>query len=232
MLLTSAHTIEGAGVSSLELTPEDSAVVRHLAHELRQPLSTIESTAYYLGIILPPGEVRARKQVDKLQWLVQQTNDIIADALSLMAPVSPRLTTIDLAELVSSCAIELASGPVELCVLPEVPECLVRMDLGMTRRIVSTLLNFVRNYGADEPQLALTLSATGSVVRFHISFEATSHVWENVDSMFDPMTPYLPGGGGLALASAKRMAEAQHAALWAEIESVTRVALILEIPRP
>src|SRR5260370_6863686 len=89
MLMTSAHTIEGAGVSSLELTPEDSAVVRHLAHELRQPLSTIESTAYYLGIILPPGEVRARKQVDKLPCLVPPTNHLISHPPFLFAPACP-----------------------------------------------------------------------------------------------------------------------------------------------
>jgi len=232
MLMTSAHTIEGAGVSSLELTPEDSAVVRHLAHELRQPLSTIESTAYYLGIILPPGEVRARKQVDKLQWLVQQTNDIIADALFLIGPVCPHLAIIDFAELVSSVAIDLTGGSFELYVPADVPEWLVRSDLGMTRRIVSALLNFVRNYGADEPLMAPALFNSSASVRLRVSFEATAHVWENVDSMFDPMTPYLPGGGGLALASAKRMAEAQHATLWAEIDSVSRLSLILEVPKP
>ena len=53
-----------------------------LAHDLRQPLSTIESIAYYLGIVLPPHEEKARQQVAKLQQLVQQSSAILADALA------------------------------------------------------------------------------------------------------------------------------------------------------
>src|SRR5258708_8339766 len=67
-----------------------STVLRHLAHELRQPLSTIESTAFYLGMILPETESRARQQVDKLQRLVQQVNAILSDTLALSESLAPR----------------------------------------------------------------------------------------------------------------------------------------------
>ena len=62
------------------LADKDS-VLSELVHDLRQPLSTIESVAYYLEIILPPNESKAREQVAKLQQLVEQSNELLNAAL-------------------------------------------------------------------------------------------------------------------------------------------------------
>ena len=65
-------------------------VIRHLAHELRQPLSTIESIAYYLEIILPKTNSKAREQVGKLQQMVHQSNWILTDAIHFLQAAPPR----------------------------------------------------------------------------------------------------------------------------------------------
>jgi signal transduction histidine kinase len=54
-----------------------------LAHELRQPLSNIEAIAYYLSMILPPGDQNIQAQVARIRELVEQTNSILSSALGL-----------------------------------------------------------------------------------------------------------------------------------------------------
>src|ERR1700693_691269 len=63
-----------------------------LAHELRQPLSAIESIAYYLNLALPRDSHPARKQARRLQQLVEQSNWILTCALQLAdtTPLAPR----------------------------------------------------------------------------------------------------------------------------------------------
>ena len=54
-----------------------------LAHDLRQPLSNIETIAYYLGLILPPDDAKLQGQVTRIRELVEQTNLILSVALGL-----------------------------------------------------------------------------------------------------------------------------------------------------
>ena len=48
-----------------------------LVHDLRQPLSSIESIAYYLEMILPPNQAEARRYMAELQQLVAESNTIL-----------------------------------------------------------------------------------------------------------------------------------------------------------
>ena len=63
---------------------EDSAAIhspeeclRELAHELRQPLSSIEAIAYYLEMTLPPGQFEARHYMMQVQRLIAETNSML-----------------------------------------------------------------------------------------------------------------------------------------------------------
>ncbi len=62
--------------------PLDTAsVVRHLAHELRQPLSTIEASAYYLKLVLEDQNSGATRQLDRIEQMVHQISWILSDAV-------------------------------------------------------------------------------------------------------------------------------------------------------
>lgn len=54
--------------------------LQNLAHELRQPLSSIEAIAYYVEMTLPPELLQARQYMYRLQELVAQTESILRDA--------------------------------------------------------------------------------------------------------------------------------------------------------
>src|SRR5262249_52284528 len=158
---------------------------------------------------MPQEDPRAKRELDKLQRLVQQASDIVSDTLFLTGPIAPRFSTLDFADLVSSCLGQIADGDsFEVCFVED-SECMARVDLGLAKRMVLSLLNFARNYHAGDFAPVVTLSKTGSCLRFEVCLVPPAHGAARAGDLFDPLTPYLPGGGGLALASARRMAEAQ-----------------------
>ncbi len=76
------------GVQTVAAVPEAQSlpaavVLETIAHELRQPLSAIESIAYYLSLVLPRDGGPAREQAARLQQLVEQSNWILTSALQL-----------------------------------------------------------------------------------------------------------------------------------------------------
>ena len=64
-------------------------VLGTLAHELRQPLSNIEAIAYYLQMILPPGDEDIQAHLTRIRELVEQSNLILSNALSVSGSDTP-----------------------------------------------------------------------------------------------------------------------------------------------
>ena len=66
------------GAQSLRVS-EDSLI--NLVHDLRQPLSAIESIAYYLELTIPPDQVQARVYISRLQELVMEASTTLSAAV-------------------------------------------------------------------------------------------------------------------------------------------------------
>jgi signal transduction histidine kinase len=58
-------------------------VLGELVHDLRQPLSNIEAIAYYLSMIVPPGDAKIQAQLASIRDLVEQSNSILTSFLNL-----------------------------------------------------------------------------------------------------------------------------------------------------
>lgn len=117
------------------------SILQAIAHELRQPLSTIESTAYYLGLILPRGNDRARDHVARLRDLVEQSNWILSCGLQLTDETPPATERVDLEEFVTetvAAAIRPAGQKPVLDLAGDLPP--VDLDPGRGRALIENLL--------------------------------------------------------------------------------------------
>lgn len=65
-------------------TGGDRILVEELAHELRQPLSAIESLAYYLEITTESEQTRGH--LEQIRLLVDRANQILRHAASGLSP--------------------------------------------------------------------------------------------------------------------------------------------------
>jgi len=136
-------------------------LLSNIAHELRQPLGTIQSIAYYLSLILPRGDDRAQEQVAKLQQLVEQSNWILTSGLQLAedSPVSAAM--IDLGELITeviSARGPLNRPPLRLDLQPSVAP--VHLEYSRGRMLIENLLMLFSQIAEDGVPMMLKLSTS------------------------------------------------------------------------
>lgn len=187
-----------------------STVVGHLVHELRQPLSTIESLAYYLQLVLGHPDSKLNHHLEKLRETVLETNWILSDAVHFLQIAAPCPQLTDLNELVSALAAEVGAGGADWLELRLAPEAaMVRLDIEQGRHLVRNLLVVFRRLSEPQPLVGLETRLAGGEVQLEVRTRRAEHrPVENLEAMFEPFSAHAPAGSGLALASARRIAEA------------------------
>ncbi len=73
-------------------------VLGTVAHDLRQPLSNIETIAYYLTLILPQGDQKIQEQLTRIRELVRESNDILSSSVRSAASAAYSSQTADPAQ--------------------------------------------------------------------------------------------------------------------------------------
>jgi signal transduction histidine kinase len=207
---------------------DTATMVRQIAHELRQPLSTIESIAYYLDLILPRDDPRARTQLERLQKLVDQSNWIVSNAVHYVqaSPAVPQ--SLDIGEVVGTAASECGIGPLFRYDSDQLE--LVRIDPSQAVHLFRNLLTFFRNIATLEHPVRLWLGRGPATVDVHLSTTAPGHSLHDVYPLFEPFSPGLPAGSGLSLASVRRIVEAHAGQVEIEADAADGVSVTLTFP--
>lgn len=211
--------------------PIDTAtVVRHVAHELRQPLSTIESIAYYLELILPADQPRARQQVQKLQELVEQSNWIVSNAANFVQACAPELEEIDIEQFIAPMVADAAedSGPAIHALVHAIS---INMDPYQAQHLFRNVLTFFRQIAINEYPVEVEASTNDAWVTIDIRTGTPGYSAREVKSMFEPFSSGLPAGSGLSLASVRRIIAAHGGTVDVMAHPRTGVAVRIELPR-
>lgn len=196
-----------------------------IAHELRQPLGTIESIAYYLGLVLPPGDDRARQQVVRLQQLVEQSNWILACGLQMADPTPLAPEPLDLEELITqtiSARTSRGDPQPRLELSGALP--LVRLDPGRGRALIENLLPLFLQVASEAHPVWLRTSVKdtdgGGGLLLEISTAAPGYRSEAA----------LGPGSALGLECARRIVEAHGGSLAVDVDPVSGIRLRAVLP--
>jgi signal transduction histidine kinase len=209
-----------AGVQTTAAAPahdfsSHAVALQTIAHELRQPLSAIESIAYYLNLVLPREDHRAREQASRLQRLIEQSNWILTCGLQMVntTPLVPE--PVDLEELITQTAaarsthhrprldLQLAGG------LP-----LVHLDPGRGRALLENVASLFEYISQDRP-FRLATSQTQEGVCLTLAAAVSGYRSE----------ASLGPGCGLSLASARQVVEAHGGTCHLQVDPVSGVVL-------
>lgn len=221
-----------AGRARGRMEYDASTVVGHLVHELRQPLSTIESLAYYLQLVLSPPPSRLAHHLEKLRQSVLETNWILSDAVHFLQIAAPCPQLVDLNELVSAQVAELGAGRTDWIELRLAPEAaIVRLDIEQGRHLVRNLLVVFRRLSEPQPCVGLETRVAAAEVHLEVRARRERPGMENLEAMFEPFSAHAPAGSGLSLASARRIAEAHGGRLGFRLPEEFQLSLVASFPR-
>jgi nitrogen-specific signal transduction histidine kinase len=59
-----------------------ATLVRHLAHDIRQPLSTVENCVYYLKLVTASDNSSVQEHLDLIQREMEEVDRILTEAMS------------------------------------------------------------------------------------------------------------------------------------------------------
>ena len=222
--MNSAAGVQTAAAAAEARHPtSDATALQAIAHELRQPLSAIESIGYYLGLVLPKTDHRAREQAARLQELVEQSNWILTCGLQLAdeTPLAPE--PLDLEELITQTATTRAfhgNPDLSLTLAGGLP--LVQMDPGRGRALIENLLMLFGRLSdeAHPVQLATSLAQSGLTQSGVCVTLATAVPGYRSESSFG-------AGCRLSLASARRTVAAHRGTFDLEVNPGTGIVLTL-----
>jgi K+-sensing histidine kinase KdpD len=172
-------------------------VMRTIAHEIRQPLGTIESIAYYLSMTLPQADGKHREQLTRIQQLVEQSNWILSNGLGFLDARAAAPETIDLEELITqviSARPVSLDPPVECDFAHALP--LVQLDPGFGRAMMENLLGLFRQLATETHRVCIRTRVLENGVELEVSSAAPGY--RSIAS--------LPPGSALSLDSARRIA--------------------------
>lgn len=226
MLASTAGPVRG------RMEYDAGTVVGHLVHELRQPLSTIESLAYYLELVLGHPDSKIGRHLERLRESVLETNWILSDAVHFLQIVAPCPQLVDLNELVSAQVAELGAGRTDWIELRLAPEAaIVRLDIEQGRHLVRNLLVVFRRLSEPQPYVGLETRVAAAEVHLEVRTRRERPSAENLEAMFEPFSAHAPAGSGLSLASARRIAEAHGGRLGFRLPEEFQLSLVASFPR-
>jgi light-regulated signal transduction histidine kinase (bacteriophytochrome) len=198
--------------TAVEVRPaaEPLALMEALVHELRQPLSAIESTAYYLTMVLPRTERRAQDHAARLQRLIEQANWILSCGLQL-ADASPMMPEpLDLEELITqTVASQIAGGGGPPCLDLAGGLPLVRLDPGRARFLVEHLLGMMGRVSDAAHPVHVRTSRGSSGLSLEFGVETRS---QGPDACFG-------AGASMGIECARRIVEAHGGTFHIEFEA-------------
>lgn len=194
-----------------------------LAHEIRNPLASIQGAAEVLQDDFPPAHPKGRL----LRILVDEAgrlNQVLTRFLDFARPRPGRRDVVDVAREAAE-AVELARhreraprlrGPLAATEPPAGAGWTVRGDRDQLRQLLlNVVLNAVEAAGADGV-VTVTLAAAGAEIAVAVEDDGPGFAPEAIASLGEPFATTKPGGTGLGLAICLRIAEDHGGRLAAE----------------
>jgi light-regulated signal transduction histidine kinase (bacteriophytochrome) len=227
-------SVAGISTAAPSAVSEEVArdVLHDIAHELRQPLSAIESIAYYLTLVLPRGDDKVHDQLHQLQHLVEQSDWILSNGLHLAEPLAVSPEVLDFEELLTE-VISSRGWPLERLPLLELAGNLplVRVDPGLGRALVGNLLMLFRQL-ATESYPAILRTAVAETLENSYDPQATGGIALEMQtaSPGHGSEVSLGPGGILSLESARRIAAAHGGSLHCTVDPMAGIRVRVMLP--
>ena len=182
-----------------------------LAHEIRNPLSTIRTSAEMLAQSVPADNALAHEMAGFISSEVDRTNSLVTRFLDFARPLAVRLEKTDLVQLIDRAVsdIEKHSPPLNVSIYknyaPDIPPFLLDGQL-MERVVYNLLLNASE---ASPPQGTVTVKTRqlDGTVEIAVIDRGPGIEPKHLENIFNPFFTTKPTGVGLGLAIVSKIVD-------------------------
>jgi two-component system sensor histidine kinase HydH len=212
-----------------------------VAHEIRNPLSSIKGFAQYLRHTLKD-KPREKEYAETMVSEVDRINTVVTDLLTFARPMEAELVPTDVTELIEH-TVRLIQADAQTCninVQMHISD-LSKIPLDsnqMTQAILNLLLNAlqaVKNGGRIE--VGAELNPSDSLLRIWVEDDGSGIIADQKEKIFDPFFTTREKGTGLGLAIAHKIVENHNGEINLESPPVgknqgTRITLSIPVQSP
>jgi signal transduction histidine kinase len=185
-------------------------IAAEVAHELRNVLQVISASAYVARQEAAKGDAAATvPHVAKIEKNARIAHAIVDDLMALARGETLHSEPVLLAEVVVSARADLADGAADWVDALDPTELRVRAHPGLLGRLLHVLYdNAVQASAPRAPRIETRAYAESGRVVIEVSDDGPGVPPEIADRVFEPLVTARPGGTGLGLALARRIATA------------------------
>lgn len=211
-----------------------------LAHEIKNPLSTIrlnmELLAEDMEEAQTPAQRRAAKRIDVMQRECQRLQDLLDDFLQYAKVRHLHLSPTDLNKEINEALDffqpEAAAAGVEIVryLDPELPTVL--LDREAFRGAFFNLILNAKQAMPEGGQLMVRTAATNGSVAIHLIDTGIGMDERTAAQMFDAFFSTKPGGSGLGLPTTAKIIDAHNGRITVESEVRHGTQITIELPVP
>jgi signal transduction histidine kinase len=208
-------------------------IAAEVAHELRNVLQVISASAYVARQEASRGDAAATlPHVAKIEKNARIAHGIVDDLMALARGEPLHSEPVLLAEVLVAARAELAEGAARWQDALEPLDLRVRAHAGLLVRLLHVLYdNAVQASHPRAPRIATTARVEGAHVVVEVSDDGPGVPASIAQRVFEPLVTARPGGTGLGLALARRIAEA-HGGSIALVEAPSGATFRLVLPGP
>ncbi|MCC7342153.1 MAG: hypothetical protein IT170_13825 [Bryobacterales bacterium] len=207
-----------------------------LAHEIRNPLGAIHSSAEVLARAVPADNEIAQEMSANIRSEVDRANQIITKFLQFASPTELSAEAEDLSVIIDRAIalVKSARPPIPCTIytnyLPDIPP--VKMDAALMERVFFNLLVNAAQASGEGSVITVRTKITEGFAETAIIDKGVGIAREDLDQIFNPFFTKRPGGTGLGLSVVSRIADLHGGKILVESElgsgSTFRVLLPLK----
>jgi two-component system sensor histidine kinase HydH len=205
-----------------------------LAHELRNPLATMRSSAELLAKQVAAGNDIAREMASNIQSEVDRTSALITRFLDFARPRSLQLERGDLHAMLDRAITRFQKTDASVSVFknysPDVPP--LRFDAAMMEQVI---LNLVANAAQASPAAGVVTVKTQRAddgVWISVIDRGSGIHPKNLESIFNPFFTTKPDGVGLGLAVVSKIVEEHGGEISADSTPGEGSVFLIRLPLP
>jgi two-component system sensor histidine kinase HydH len=206
-----------------------------LAHELRNPLSTIRTSAEMLTKRLDGANEVARELAGYIASEVDRTNLLVTRFLEFARPLQLRLSEVDLHSLLDEAILNFQKQD-PACRLtihraydPTLPT--VRGDATLLERVFFNLIQNAADASAADGVVTVKTRALGSSLEVAVIDRGSGILPEHREQIFNPFFTTKPSGVGLGLPIAAKIVDEHGGRLVVQSEPNQGAAFVVQLPR-